>query len=109
MMERRFSPAPAAFVKARAVLIPIRAHEDYRAAFERRAEVILRIVEAAQQAGEVCATLPSRVIVQMLLGLVCEAQYEHLIADGHSTPSEVTDVVVQVFFNGVRPQPDGQK
>ena len=102
MLEMRFSPAPAAFVRARPALVPVRAHPDYRRAFEQRAEALQEIVEAAQAGGEIRADTPSRLVVQMLLGLICEGQYEDLIATGTTSAEEVTQHIVDVFFAGVR-------
>jgi AcrR family transcriptional regulator len=103
LLESRFQPATAAFVKARHSLMPLKAHPDYKRAFEQRAAALARMVEAAQSAGELRADLPSALIVQMLLGLVSEPSYESLIAAGTASHAAVTDAVLDVFFQGLRP------
>ncbi len=103
MLESRFRPAYAAFVKARLSLMPLKSHPDYQRAFERRADTLAQIVQSAQAAGEVRADLPSRLIVQMLLGLVSDASYEGLVASGQATPGQVAGAITDVFFTGLRP------
>ena len=103
MLESRFQPATAALVKVRHSLMTVKSHPDYQRAFERRAAALAQIVAAAQEAGELRADLPSRLIVQMLLGLVSDASYEGLIAAGQATPPEVAEAVIDVFFTGLRP------
>jgi len=102
MLELRFSPNGAAFVKARPALGPIKAHPEYRRAFIQRTEAINGIVKAAQSAREINTSLPSALIVQMLLGLVVGAEYEELIAASVISPADVTEMVVAAFFQGVR-------
>ena len=104
MLQSRFQPRTAALVKVRYALMPVKAHPDYRRAFERRADTLAQIVAAAQSAGEIRADLPSRLIVQMLLGLVSAASYEepdrrradHTRRKSLRRPSTV-------FFTGLRP------
>ncbi len=103
MLESRFQPARAALVKVRHSLMPVKSHPDYRHAFERRAAALAHVVEAAQDRGELRADLSPRLIVQMMLGLVSDASYEGLIADGQAAPTEVVDAVIAVFFTGLRP------
>jgi hypothetical protein len=81
--------------------VTVKSHPDYRTAFERRAEALAEIVAAAQDAGEIRADLPSRLIVQMLLGLVSDASYEEVIASGQIQLSEVIGAITQVFFTGL--------
>ena len=103
MLESRFQPARAALVKVRHSLMTVKSHPDYQRAFERRAAALAQIVAAAQDAGELRADLPSRLIVQMLLGLVSDASYEGLIAAEQTTLPEVTEAILDVFFTGLRP------
>jgi AcrR family transcriptional regulator len=103
MLESRFQPTRAALVKVRHSLMTVKSHPEYQKAFERRAAVLADIVAAAQAAGEIRSDLPSRLIVQMLLGLVSDASYEDLIADGQTTLTQVTDTIIDVFFKGLYP------
>ena len=103
LLDSRFQPTTAAFVKARLSLMPLKAHPDYRRAFERRADTLAQIVAAAQAAGEIRGDLPSRLIVQMLLGLISDASYEIIVDSGQVTPSEVAEAIIDVFFTGLRP------
>ena len=103
MLESRSEPAYAALVKVRHSLMSVKSHPEYQRAYERRAAALAQIVEAAQKAGELRADLPSRLIVQMLLGLVSNASYEELIAAGQTTSVEVTAAIISVFFTGLRP------
>jgi AcrR family transcriptional regulator len=103
MLESRSEPIYAALVKVRHSLMSVKSHPEYQRAFERRASALAQIVEAAQKAGEIRADLPSQLIVQMLLGLVSNASYEELIAAGQTTPTEVTEAIIDVFFTGLRP------
>ena len=103
MLESRFGPTRAALVKVRHSLMTVKSRPEYQLAFERRAAALAEIVEAAQDAGELRADLPSRLIVQMLLGLVSDASYEGLVAEGRTTLPEVTDAIIHVFFTGLRP------
>ena len=102
-LERRFQPVTAALVKVRHSLMSIKSHPDYQRAAERRTTALAQIVRAAQEAGELRADLPARLIVQMLLGLVADTSYEDLIATGQTTLPEVADTVIAVFFTGLRP------
>jgi AcrR family transcriptional regulator len=102
MLESRTQPWCAALVKVKHSLLPVKAHPDYRAAFERRAEALSEIVKLAQIAGEIRSDLPSRLIVQMLLGLISDASYEGLIAAGQTTLPQITDAIIDVFFTGLR-------
>ncbi len=102
MLESRSEPAYAALIKARNSLMTIKSHPEYLRASERRAAALAGIVEKAQEAGELRADLPSRLIVQMLFGLV-SASYEELIAAGQTTPAQVADATRDVFFAGLRP------
>ena len=104
MLESRFQPSMAAFVKVRHSLMPFKAHPEYRRAFERRADALAQVVAAAQAAGELRADLPSRLIVQMLLGLVSSASHEDLVLTEQTTPALVTEAIVEVFFSGLRPE-----
>lgn len=101
MLESRFQPAVAALVKVRHSLMSVKSHPDYQRAFAQRAAALAQIVEAAQAAGDLRADLPSRLIVQMLLGLVSDASYEGVIASGETTVAEVAETVCDVFFRGV--------
>lgn len=103
MLESRFQPVTAALVKVRHSLMSVKAHPDYQRAFERRASALETIVAAAQEAGELRADLPPRLLVQMLSGLISSASYEDLIAAGETTLPEVTEAVLSVFFAGLRP------
>ena len=103
MLDTRFQPTTAALVKVRHSLMTVKSHPDYQRAFERRAAALAQVVTAAQEAREIRRDLPSRLIVQMLLGLVSDASYESLVALGQSTPVEVAEAVVDVFFAGLRP------
>ena len=103
MLESRFRPTRAALVKVKHSLVTVKSHPEYLLAFERRAAALAEIVAAAQAAGELRADLPSRLIVQMLLGLVSDASYEGLIADGQTTLTEVIDATTELFFRGLRP------
>ena len=67
------------------------------------ASFLSAIVLSAQEAGQIRADLPSRLIVQMLLGLTSDASYEGLIAAGKTTQQEVIDSVIDVFFKGLQP------
>jgi AcrR family transcriptional regulator len=107
MLDSRFQPTMAALVKVRHSLMPVKAHPEYRRAFERRADTLAQIVAAAQAAGEIRVDLPSRLIVQMLLGMVSDASYEGVVAAGQATPAEVADAVIDVFFAGLRPHTQG--
>ena len=102
LLESRFQPATAALVKVRHSLMSVKSHPDYQRAFERRVSALAEIVAAAQEAGELRADLPPRLIVQMLLGLV-SASYEELIAAGQTTLPEATEAVITVFFTGLHP------
>ena len=103
MLESRFQPACAALVKVRHSIMTVKSHPDYQRAFERRAAALAQIVEAAQARHELRTDLPSRLIVQMLLGLVSDASYEGLIANEQTTRDQVADAIVDVFFTGLRP------
>jgi len=103
MIESRFQPACAALVKVRHSLVSVKAHPDYRRAFERRASALAEIVASAQSDGDLRPDLPSRLIVQMLLGLVSDASYEGLVAADLVTPAVVAETIVDVFFQGLRP------
>ena len=103
MLESRFQPSMAAFVKVRHSLMPLKAHPDYRRAFERRADALAQVVAAAQAAGELRADLPSRLIVQMLLGLISSASHEDQALTEQAAPALVTEAIVEVFFSGSSP------
>ncbi len=102
MLESRSEPAYAALIKARNSLMTVKSHPEYLRASEQRAAALTEVVEAAQEAGELRADLPSRLIVQMLFGLV-SASYEELIAAGQTTTVQVADATCDVFFTGLRP------
>jgi AcrR family transcriptional regulator len=103
MLESRFAPMRAALVKVKHSLMPFKSHPDYLLAFERRASALADIVASAQAAGQLRRDLPSRLIVQMLLGLVSDASYEGLIQEGETTQPEVIDAIIDVFFTGLHP------
>ena len=103
LLESRFQPVTAALVKVRHSLMSVKAHPDYQSASERRVSALAQIVVAAQDAGELRADLPSRLIVQMMLGLVSATSYEELIAAGQTTLPEVAEAIIAVFFTGLRP------
>jgi|GEM_PF-983471 AcrR family transcriptional regulator len=103
MFESRFQPTCAALVRVRHSIMPVKAHPDYQKAFERRAVVLAKIVQAAQESGDVRSDLPSRLIVQMLLGLISDASYEGLVERGQTTVPQVTEAIIDVFFSGIRP------
>ena len=66
--------------------------------------MLAQIVESAQAAGELRPDLPSRLIVQMLLGLISDASYEGLVAAGQATPTQVAEAITDVFFTGLQPK-----
>lgn len=103
LLESRFQPTTAAFVRVRHSLMPVKAHPDYKRAFEQRAAALARLVKAAQDSGELRTDLPAPVIVQMLLGLVSDASYEGLVAAGTVSPSDIANTVIDVLFKGLRP------
>jgi len=106
MLNLRFQPAPAAFVKVRPALAPIKNHPDYLRAFERRAQAVERIVDEAQNAGEIRNSVPSSIIVQMLLSIACEGRYEDAIEAGQITSPDLINGVVELFFSGICPLND---
>ena len=55
LIESRFQPDRAPFVRARHALMPLKSHPEYQRAFERRAAALAQIVEAAQAAGDIRA------------------------------------------------------
>jgi AcrR family transcriptional regulator len=106
LIESRFQSDRAPFVRARHALAPLKSHPEYLRAFERRTAVLAQIVEAAQISGDIRRDLGSRLIVQMLLGLVANAEYETLIADGQTSSQEVVEAVTVLFFHGVQTNAD---
>jgi len=109
MLDLRFQPAPAAFVKVKPALAPIKTHPDYLRGFERRAQAIARIVDEAKAAGQVHTAIPSSIIVQMLLSAACDGRYEDVMdAEGISS-AELIECVVRVFFSGISPLDDQRK
>ena len=103
LLTSRFKPTTAAFIRARITLMPIKSHPDYKDAFSRRAKVLETLVLAAQESGDIRSDISSKLVVQMLLGLVSDASYEDLIAEDSATVHDVIRTVVDLFFNGLRP------
>lgn len=103
MIDFRSGEIGTAFCKAKPALLPLKSRPEYRSAFARRAEAIRRIVEDARAMGEIRQDLSDGLIVQMLFGLVSDANYEELIASGEASAEEVADAVVDLFFRGIRP------
>ena len=102
ILERRSEPVIAALIKARSDILTVKLHPDYLRAAERRAAALAEIVAQGQEAGQLRADLPSRLIVQMMLGLV-SASCDDLIAAGQVTPGQVAEAVTDVFIAGLRP------
>jgi len=109
MLDLRFQPAPAAFVKVRPALAPIKAHPDYLRGFDRRAQAIASIVDEAKAAGQVLKSIPSSIIVQMLLSAACDGRYEDVIETEGISAAELIECVVRVFFSGICPLDDQRK
>ncbi|BDI30340.1 hypothetical protein CCAX7_23910 [Capsulimonas corticalis] len=101
MMEIRFTPTRAAFVRARPMLARIKASPEYREAFDRRARAIQDIADAAVEAGQIQQGLSSAMVVQILLALVCDPSYEEMVDAGKATPAEVAESVALFFRRGV--------
>ncbi len=101
MLESRSEPVYAALIKARSSLLAVKLHPDYLRASERRVAALAEIVEQGQKTGEFRADLPSRLVVQMLMGFV-SVSCEDLIASGQTTPAQVADAVTDVFITGLR-------
>ena len=106
MMEIRFTPTRAAFVRARPTIARIKANPEYREAFDRRARVIQEVADAAIEAGQIETGLSSAMVVQVLLALVCDPSYEDLVDSGKATPAEVADSVARFFRRGVERRPN---
>ncbi len=102
MLGLRFSPAPAAIARAKPALMPIKAHPDYLRVFDRRVAVIKEIVDAGQADGTITKAMPSLLIVQMLLALVCDARYEAVPDTTGLSNDTITDHVVSLFMRGIR-------
>jgi AcrR family transcriptional regulator len=103
LLETRFSPIKAQFCKARQSLLPIKSRPEYRAAFDLRAAALQQIVAQAQSDGGIRNDVPSAIVVQMLLSLVTETNYEELISTNGITPDQIVDSVLNTFFHGLIP------
>jgi AcrR family transcriptional regulator len=106
MMEIRFTPTRSALVKMSPALLPLKSHPDYLCAFDRRTNAIAEIIEDAQRDGDIAPELASKVIVQILLAQVCDANYETLVDSGQSTVSQIVESVTTHFLRGIRPNSD---
>ncbi|MCW3062547.1 MAG: transcriptional regulator, TetR family [Capsulimonas sp.] len=109
MMEVRFTPTRAAFVKARPILMHVKASPEYREAFDRRARAIQEIADAAIEAGQIEPGLSSAMVVQVLLALICDPSYEQLVDSGKATPEEIASSVALFFRRGVERRKDAIK
>lgn len=103
MIDFRSGEIGTAFCRAKPALTPLKSRPECRSAFARRAEAIETIVADGQAAGDIRRDLPAGLIVQMLLGLMAETNYEELIAAGGASPEEIADAVIDLFFQGIRP------
>lgn len=102
MIRNRLSPVPAAFVRARPAILPLKTHPDYVAVAGRRIDAIAEIVEAAQEVGEIDAAIPPKLLAQVIFNVVCTPEYDDLLARGEATLSDVEETVLTVIFRGVR-------
>jgi len=102
MLEVRFSPGAAAFVRAKPSIMPLKARPEYHRAFERRAHAIEKIVVSAQDAGAIRQDLPAAMIVQILLSLVSGEHYEDVIASGQIGQQEATEAIAPTLVSGIR-------
>jgi AcrR family transcriptional regulator len=101
MLEIRFSPTRMRLSKVKLSLLPFKARPEYLVAFDRRFKALEDIVCQAQATKEIRTDIPSAIIVQMLLNLVADAQYEQLIAAGVVTPEEIVHSIFSSFFKGL--------
>ena len=102
LVHVRFDPTYSAFLRARPALTPARAHPDYQRVAGRKIEAFTEIVEAAQKTGDIDASMPPKLLVQMLFNVVCTPEYDEMISRGEATPKEIEETLVTMFFNGVR-------
>ena len=102
MVNNRFSPTPSALLRARTLLKPAKSHPDYQRAAGRKIDAIADIVEAAQQMGDIDASMPPRLLAQMMFTVVCAPEYDDLIARGDANPKDIEETLVTMFFDGVR-------
>jgi AcrR family transcriptional regulator len=101
-LEQRFEPACAALVKDRSSIISVKSHPEYLRAFERRSVVLADIVREAQTSGDIRNDLSPRLVIQMMLGLISDASYENLVATGETERTKLADIIIDVFFSGLR-------
>jgi AcrR family transcriptional regulator len=102
MVRNRFSPTPAAFLRARPALTPAKSHPDYLRAAARRIDAVADIVEAAQKSGGVDVAMPAKLVAQMLFNVVCTPEYDNLVARGEATPADIEETLLTMVFSGIR-------
>jgi TetR/AcrR family transcriptional regulator, regulator of autoinduction and epiphytic fitness len=109
MIDFRGSDLAAAFCRARPALVPIKAHPEFRQAFERRSRALAGIIEAAQAESAIRSDLPAQMLVQMLLGLVNGSYYEQIDLEESANdplvePERFVRAILSLFYDGVRPK-----
>jgi len=101
MVQVRFSPTPAALVRARPALDPARSHPAYVAAAARRVQAVTDIIAAGQAAGDIDSASSPKLLAHMLFNLACAPDYDAVIAEGDATPRQIAETVLRVFLGGI--------
>ena len=107
MITDCLAPECAAFLKAKPVMMAdVESHPDFIQEFEHLRTEIEGLFAAAQEAGQVKAGLPGRLLAQMLFTLMHGDKYDEMIAGGQTSAAEITETLITVFFDGIRSEAD---
>lgn len=91
---------------ARITLLPqsVLQHPAFQEQHNRLTETMGHLVDEAKAAGDIRPDLPTPIVVQALINLY-RSNFDVLLERGEHTPSEVSDTLLHIVFNGIRVLP----
>ncbi len=103
VIAHRFASHRSDLNASRPSMHPIlREHPLFQAQHDHLLATLEGLVEQAKSEGSILPDLSTRLVVQLLLSCVRDAEYEMLLSSGRYTLTELQDTLVRVLFSGLR-------
>lgn len=90
---------------AKLALMPssVMRHPNYEAQATRMRAAMAELVDQAKAEGDIVTDLPTNIIVRTM-GSLFRVEYDDLLATGQCSVPEISQALVAILFNGLRPR-----
>jgi len=90
---------------ARDVLVPtIRQRPDYQVQYQSMVAHLTQFIDDAKAEGAIRPELPTRLMVQTIISLLRDTEYQELLTQGGCKPEQVVETLTVVLLDGMKAQ-----